>query len=577
MAPRKSSSRFSDQPRTLLPGSEKAPAPSASEVPSSPNARATVSVIVRRKRALAAAHISGRQRLTRAQFRASHAADPVAVRLVRAFAKEFGLTIQPGTPAPGRRTVKLTGTVANLQRAFGVTLRNKTLEGVSCRVREGGIQLPEELAGYVVAVLGLDNRPQAQPHFRIAGRGDAAARAQADGFARPHASGGTSYTPDQVGQLYGFPAGVDASQQTIGLIELGGGYRAADITAYFKSLGIKAPKVVAVPVSGGKNSPGDPNGADGEVMLDIEVAAAVAPGVRVVVYFAPNTDQGFIDAVGAAIHDTTYSPSVVSISWGSAESNWTSQAMNALDSFCQSAAALGITITVAAGDSGSSDGVSDGGNHVDFPASSPHVLACGGTRLEGSNGTISSETVWNDSSGGGATGGGVSDVFALPSWQSSAGVPKPPGSAGGRGVPDVAGNADPETGYSIRVDGETAVIGGTSAVAPLWAGLIALANQQNGKPAGFLQPAIYAAKGKSAFHDITEGNNGAFEAAAGWDACTGLGSPSEPKLISVVSPSTSATKKKPTKTTTKKGAKKSGIKGVKKTAANGKKRPSRSR
>jgi kumamolisin len=564
MAPRRSSSRFSSQPRTLLPGSEKAPVDSTSDVPSSPGARVTISVIVRRKRPLGTTHASGRQRLTRAQFRSSHAADPVAVRLVRSFAKEFDLTVQPGTPAPGRRTMKLTGTVANLQRAFGVKLLNKTLDGLSCRVREGGIHLPEELDGYVVAVLGLDNRPQAQPHFRYAGRGDTAAvRAQADGFARPHASSGTSYTPDQIGQLYGFPAGVDASKQTIGLIELGGGYRAADITAYFKSLGIKAPKVVAVPVSGGKNSPGDPNGADGEVMLDIEVAAAVAPGVRVVVYFAPNTDQGFIDALGAAIHDTTNNPSVISISWGSAESNWTSQAMKTLDSFCQSAAALGITITVASGDSGSSDGVSDGSNHVDFPASSPHVLACGGTKLESSNGAITSETVWNDSNGG-STGGGVSDVFALSSWQSKAGVPKPTGSSGGRGVPDVAGNADPDTGYTIRVDGETTVIGGTSAVAPLWAGLIALANQQNGKPAGFIQPAIYAAKAKSAFRDITEGSNGAFDAGAGWDACTGLGSPVAANLISLVNPSGSATKKKPTKkkTTSKKAGKKSAKKAV---------------
>lgn len=569
MALRRSLPRFSNQPRILLPGSEKLPAsPAAAETPASPRSRVTVSVIVRRKTPLANAHTTGRQRLTRAQFRASHAADPVAVRLVRAFAKEFDLTILPGTPAPGRRTMKLTGTIANLERAFGVSLRHKTLDGVGCRVREGGIQLPEELSGYVVAVLGLDNRPQAQPHFRIADRPGAAARAQAGGFARPHAASGTSYTPVQVGQLYGFPANIDASQQTIGLIELGGGFRQADITAYFKSLGVTAPKVVAVSVSGGKNSPGDPNGADGEVMLDIEVAAAVAPGVRVVVYFAPNTDQGFIDAVGAAIHDTTNNPSVISISWGSAESNWTAQAMSSLDDFCQSAAALGITITVASGDSGSSDGVSDGGDHVDFPASSPHVLACGGTTLESSGDSITSETVWNDQ-GGGATGGGVSSVFALPSWQSSADVPKPTNSAGGRGVPDVSGNADPNTGYTIRVDGETMVIGGTSAVAPLWAGLIALANQQNGKPAGFIQPALYAAKGKSAFRDITEGNNGSFQADPGWDACTGLGSPNAPQLIPVISPGTSPTKKKPTKgkKSTKKGKKTSKKSTKKKTRA----------
>jgi kumamolisin len=174
------------------------------------------------------------------------------------------------------------------------------------------------------------------------------------------------------------------------------------------------------------------------------------------------------------------------------------------------------------------------------------VLACGGTNLESSNGSITSETVWNNQNGG-ATGGGVSNVFALPSWQSSVGVPNPTASAGGRGVPDAAGNADPETGYTIRVDGQTVVIGGTSAVAPLWAGLIALANQQNGKTAGFINPVIYMAKAKPAFRDIVQGNNGSFKASSGWDACTGLGSPIAPQLISAVNPSASPTKKKPTK------------------------------
>jgi kumamolisin len=533
------------QPRTLLPGSERAAvAPGIAEAPAPAGNRATVSVIVRRKTPLNSTHTTGKERLTRAQFRASHGPDPESVRLVKAFAKEFNLAVQPGTPAPGRRTIKLTGSIANLQRAFGVSLMHQTVGASLCRVRQGGIHLPQELAGHVVAVLGLDDRPQAQPHFRIAGQQTAAAArlAQGSGLARPHANAGISYTPVEVGQLYGFPANATASNQTIALIELGGGFRQADITAYFKSLGQAPPKVVAVSVSGGKNSSGDANGADGEVMLDIEVAAAVAPGSRIVVYFAPNTDQGFVDAIASAVHDTTNNPSVISISWGAAEVNWTAQAMNALDAACQSAAALGITITVASGDNGSSDGVSDNGKHVDFPASSPHVLACGGTRLAGKDGTISSETVWNDANGG-ATGGGVSNLFALPAWQKTAGVPGPTGTSGGRGVPDVAGNADPQTGYTIRVDGQTLVIGGTSAVAPLWAGLLALANQQNGKSAGFINSVVYASKAKPAFRDITQGNNGAFKADSGWDACTGLGSPVAPKLIAIVNPAGVATKK----------------------------------
>jgi kumamolisin len=542
MPPKKSAVRFASQPRVVLAGSEKAPLPAATgEKPVRPASVITVSVIVRRKSPINASRL-GKDRLTRAQYRQKHAADPAAVKLVRTFAKELGLTVDKGTPEPGRRTLKLTGTVAAMQHAFGVKLVEKTLDGKVYRVREGSIQIPTTLAGAVEAILGLDNRPQAQPHFRVLGSAINTNTAGTEGFARAHAAAaGTSFTPVQVAQLYQFPQAT-AKGQTIGIIELGGGYRTADLTAYFKGLGQSAPKVTAVSVDKGKNSPGNASGADGEVMLDIEVAAAVAPGAKIVVYFAPNTDQGFIDAISSAVHDATNNPSVISISWGGPESSWTAQSLKALDAACQSAAALGITITVASGDNGSTDGGT--GNNVDFPASSPHVLACGGTKLTGSGSTISSEVVWNEqASSEGATGGGVSNVFPLPSWQTNAKVPPPSVSAGGRGVPDVAGEADPTTGYQIRVDGQNMVIGGTSAVAPLWAGLIALNNQQNGRSAGFIQPQIYAAKGAAAFNDIVSGNNGAFSASPGWDACTGLGSPIGAKLIALLGGS-SASKNK---------------------------------
>jgi kumamolisin len=553
----KKSAHLAAPRRTVLPGSEKAAFAKTAEKPAPSGKKITVSVLVKRKKPLKTANRLGKQRLTHAQYRQSHGADPAAVKLVRAFAKEYGLTVAPDTPGPERRIIKLTGTITAMQRAFGVALGHQTHQGETYRVREGSITLPDELIGYVEAVLGLDDRPQAEPHFRVFGEtGNIAANvAQGGGFASPHAgSANTSFTPVQIASLYQFPPKASAAGQTIGIIELGGGFRAADLTAYFKSLGQKTPKVTAVSIDGGKNSPTNANSADGEVMLDIEVAAAVAPGANVVVYFTPNTDQGFIDAIGAAVHDTTNKPSVISISWGSAEVNWTQQAMTALDAACQSAAALGITITVAAGDNGSTDGVSGSANHVDFPASSPHVLSCGGTKLQGSGSAISSEVVWNElTANEGATGGGVSNIFPLPSWQSSAGVPKPTVSAGGRGVPDVSGDADPASGYVIRVDGKNMVIGGTSAVAPLWAGLIAVANAQNGKSAGFIQPAIYAAKGKAAFNDITSGNNGGFSAKTGWDACTGLGSPIGTKLIAAVKPA--AVSKKATKKTVKKAAK----------------------
>jgi len=264
-------------------------------------------------------------------------------------------------------------------------------------------------------------------------------------------------------------------------------------------------------------------------MLDIEVSGAIAPGANIVVYFADNTDAGFLNAITTAVHDSTNNPSVISISWGGPESAWTHQAMTSMDEAFQAAAAMGVTVCVASGDNGSTDGETDGLNHVDFPASSPNVLGCGGTTLVASGNTITSETTWNElANNEGASGGGISDVFPLPSYQNGAGVPPSanPNQNVGRGVPDVSGDADPTTGYVTLVDGQPDVIGGTSAVAPLWAGLIALINESVGKPVGFINPLLYQnASTAGDFNDVTSGNNGAYSAGPGWDACTGLGSP----------------------------------------------------
>jgi kumamolisin len=527
-SPRVKTPKFAEQARVVLKGSEKAAAPKAVHVKATPSkSKVTVSVIVKRKEPLKYNKRAGRAygpvRVSRAEYKKHHTADPDALKQVKAFAKEFNLKVEDDPTAATRRTVQLTGTADDIQKAFGVELNQKTIDGVEYRVREGSIHLPAALADEVLAVLGLDNRPQAKPHFRVR-------KLQPEAAAAP-----ASYTPPQVAQAYQFPSTASGAGQTIGIIELGGGYRQADLTAYFQTLGLDAPAITAVSVDKGKNAPTTASSADGEVMLDIEVAASVAPGASVAVYFTPNTDQGFIDAITTAVHDTANKPSVISISWGGPESSWTAQSMTALDAACQSAAALGVTITVAAGDNGSTDGGT--GNNVDFPASSPHVLACGGTTLDANGATIVSEVVWNElANGEGATGGGVSNVFPLPSWQANSNVPAPSTSTGGRGVPDVAGDADPTTGYTIRVDGETSVIGGTSAVAPLWAGLVAVANQQLGTQVGFIQPAIYAAKAAAAFNDITRGNNGAFSAGPGWDACSGLGSPIASTLIPLLAP-----------------------------------------
>ncbi len=541
-------SRFAEQPRVPVTGSSRRPftAEGNTRLPfATPDQTSgqvmergqhiTVSVLVRRKNAIDPATL-GETRLTPEEFDAQHGADPESVALIKAFADEYQLQVEPDLPA-ARATVQLTGSLPNLERAFGTQLRSHAIPAGKIRTREGALTVPEELAPHIRAVLGLDNRPQAKPHSRIA----------------TPAATNTSYTPVQVAQAYRFPA-ISAAGQTIGIIELGGGYETSDLTTYFNGLGLTPPTVTAVSVDGAKNVPGgDSTGADGEVLLDIEVAGAVAQGAALAVYFTPNTDQGFVDAISTAVHDTARKPSVISISWGGPESTWTQQSLTAMDEACQAAAALGISITVACGDNGSTDGVTDGANHVDFPASSPHVLACGGTTLRASGTSISSETVWNElASNEGATGGGVSDVFPLPTWQANSNVPAPTVSAGGRGLPDVAGDADPATGYSVRVDGQDTVIGGTSAVAPLWAGLIALANAQNSKSAGFLNPILYAASEPSTFHDITQGSNGAFNAGPGWDACTGLGSPIGTAVASVLSSSSTPPAPDPTPTKHKK-------------------------
>jgi kumamolisin len=276
------------------------------------------------------------------------------------------------------------------------------------------------------------------------------------------------------------------------------------------------------------------------VMLDIEVAGAVAPDAKIVVYFAPNTDAGFLDAIHQAVMGKRNKPSVISISWGGPESTWTSQSLKSYNEALQSAAAAGVTVCVACGDNGSSDGVTDGKAHVDFPASSPYALACGGTHLVGSGGSITDEEVWNDLPDNGATGGGVSDTFPLPSWQNAAKVPPSvnPGNRKGRGLPDLAGDADPLTGYQVEVDGSNAVVGGTSAVAPLLAGLIALFNQALSSPVGYVNPDLYKklAISPGAFRDVTRGNNGAYQARPGWDACTGWGSPVGAAILRALTP-----------------------------------------
>jgi kumamolisin len=519
--------------RTVVPGSERHAVPGAQLVGAVPmDERFGVTVRVRRKTALQNSAAEGvhadtlpgqRHYLTREQYAADNGSDPADLAKVAAFAQAHGLVVVD-TSVP-RRSVFLSGTTAQYEAAFGTTIQQYEHEDGIFRGRTGSLSVPAELVDLVEGIFGIDDRAIAQPHFQL--------RQPAAGI-QPIVAGG-AFTPLDLAKLYNFPTAADGTGQCIAIIELGGGYRTADITAYFQNLGLPTPNVTAVRVDNAKNAPTTSNSADGEVMLDIEVAAAIAPKAHIAVYFAPNTDKGFLDAITMAIHDTVNKPSVISISWGSAEKNWTTQAMTSFDQAFQTAAALGVTVCVAAGDNGSGDSVGDGMAHVDFPASSPFALGCGGTKLVAAGTTITSETVWNENPTSSATGGGVSDFFAVPTYQSTTGIPasaNPPGTQKGRGVPDVAGDADPATGYRVRVDGLEFVIGGTSAVAPLWAGIIALTNQKLGHHVGFLNPLLYGTVvGTGSFQDITSGNNGDYSAKVGWDPCTGWGTPNGGKLL----------------------------------------------
>lgn len=545
--------------KVRLAGSTKQRLASAQPTGETPKGEFNVTVMVRRKEALPSleAHASQkpreRQYLSREEHAARHGAIGEDLSRVADFARANGLRVVEADAA--KRHVILSGTADAYRRAFDVALQNYTHNGRVFRGREGDIMIPEELQSIVTSVTGLDNRPVARPHFRVSR--DLARAAEAGGSATVEAKAKpfpTGFTAAQIASLYNFPATLNGAGQTIAILELGGGFRPSELNTYFQSINIPTPDVtVSSYTGGGSNSPGtnalDETNPDVEVMLDIQVAGAAAPGAKLVVYFAPDaSDQSFLGVMNAILHDNANRPSVVSISWGGPEQGSTSQFQKEFDQLLQSAAHLGVTVCVAAGDNGSADFAAndrdwDGNAHVDFPASDPFALACGGTQLAASGSTLSSEVVWHDGKNDG-TGGGVSRLFPIPGYQSNASVPPAANPAGPvmRGVPDIAGDAAPASGYRVLCDGQQfpdpanriPPVGGTSAVAPLWAALVARLNQGLAKPAGFLNPLLYKMPA-AAFHDVTSGNNGDYASRKGWDPCTGLGTPDGSALLKALS------------------------------------------
>jgi kumamolisin len=554
------------RPYVTLHGSARQPVSGARAVgPADPNEMVEVTIRLRSREtvkdlsdavaALGAQLPADREYVTPEQFADHFGAAPEDIALVTRFVQESGLTLVLADSA--QRAVIAYGTAQRVSAAFRVTLEHYTSPSGDYRGRIGDVHIPAELEGIVVGVFGLDNRPQARPHLVMSRRQGASGteRGAATATAEPQLGQPGAFIGSQMADIYNFPSNLDGSGQCIGILEFGGGYSENDLKTYFTNLKLPVPNITAISVSGVKNEPGKDPDSDAEVMLDIEIAASLAPGAKIAVYFAPFTEQGWVNAVNAAIHDTVNRPSVLSISWGFPEGQdiWTSQAITAVNQVFQSAALQGITICAASGDDGSRDQINDGLVHVDFPAASPYTLACGGSSLLfNTSGAFTGEKVWNDGGrdqGGGAGGGGVSDRIARPAWQAGVVPPSPnPGNHVGSGVPDVAGNADGATGYAVYVDGQLmGGVGGTSAVSPLWSALVARLNQGLGNRVGFFSPLLYASLGKSdAFSDISVGDNDptggqlkGFKAQRGWDACTGWGSPNGTRLLAALSGSAS--------------------------------------
>jgi kumamolisin len=533
----------------ILAGSHRNPGRAARVLgKSDPDQWVEVTVKLRRKAQLPDVTDRPATPLSRAELGAKYGASAQDLDKVKTAFERYGLETVDADLAT--RSVRLAGPVHAMEDAFQVKLLKYAHARGTYRGRVGPVQIPSELAGLVVGVFGLDNRPVVkQRAARTATlerpRYDTARPAtQAAGRRRPW------FFPQELATIYQFPDG-DGSGQSIGILEFGGGYFPADLQAFCSAAGVSVPTVIPISVDGMPTDAQD--GAEGEVMLDVEIVAGVCPGATIPVYFSKFTEKGWIDILDTAIHDQTHAPSVLSISWGMAEDDpdWSQGAIDMINDSLKAAALVGITVLVASGDDGSGDQESDGHAHVDFPSSSPYVLSVGGTTLRVQQGKPA-EVTWKDgdgirADGGGSTGGGVSVHFPRPSWQAVSIRSVNPHPIDGRVVPDIAANASANTGYFVVVDGQQSVSGGTSASTPLWAALIGRINALLGsnKQVGYLTPILYKSVsgggtvGSASCTDITSGDNitaavGGYRAQAGYDAVTGWGSPLGAKLLNTL-------------------------------------------
>jgi kumamolisin len=480
--------------------------------------------------------LNERTYLTREELAQQQGASEQDLDLVEEYAQQHDLMVVHRSAAES--SIVLKGKLSDLLAAFPANIQMYHHATGTYRGRQGEIQIPQALDGIVTGVFGYDTRRKGR-----------APRRRVSAACGPGGQNGVAAT--EFAKRYNFPTHfdgktLDGAGETIAIIELGGGYRTSDLKVFFNEIKVPLPSVTAISVDHAGNSPTTADSDDGEVMLDLEVAGAVAPKAKFAVYFALNGgDKGFLDAISAAVHDSARKPSVISISWGEPDDLLDKQSLDAYHELFVQAAAVGVTVCAASGDHGVADEAAqswDGKIHVNHPPSDDMVLGCGGTQIDGGK-----DVAWNDGTpfnanvqggGGWVTGGGISPQFAVPDYQTRAELPmsidtKKPG----RGVPDIAMSA---TNYFTRMDSFEGASGGTSAVAPLMAALIALLNQATQKHVGFMNPFLYATARQGTCHDVTEGNNGientigGYKAGPGWDACTGLGTPDGNTILSAL-------------------------------------------
>jgi hypothetical protein len=501
------------------------------------------------------------------EFAARFGPTPATSQAVVAWLEQAGLTVRLGKSP---FALEVSGRAAAVQSAFATRLSSLRLPGGTEAITDTvAPSVPQDLAGAVSGVIGLDSAARWRTHLATA----PSATPSGPGASGPALAVGSgpqacsrvaattgpglgAYSATQIAGLYGltglYAQGRVGAGQTIALFELEP-YSLGDVDQFAQCYGLQ-PHLTNVLVDGGAfgTSPGS-----GEADLDIENALSFAPGADLLVYEAPNTSAGVLDEYLRIAQDDA--ASVISTSWGLCEPENT---ITRPESVLFSQMALqGQTVVAASGDSGAEDCFTranpDETLAVDDPASQPDVTGAGGTDVP--DGTIGSERVWNDCGsgdltcatelGGGAGGGGISTNWPLPAAQAAAGVHTSgagcgAGAAGCRAVPDVAGSAAPEDGYDIVFAGSWVSAGGTSAVAPLWAAVVALANQGCAAPVGLANPALYRLAGSAAFHDVTVGDNdltgtggGQFPAGPGYDEASGLGSPDGTALVAGLQPS----------------------------------------